>query len=283
MELSMIIGLVKKGGEAMITVSFVDEGQDFLEWDLDDDGKVVGCRPFQGDIWIGVEVQNKNIKPGDLLDIITSDGAYHQLIHAVEKVQQPMERLVKRFVDLMSSFWELVDETRNVLNEQNIAPFCQAVAGEMRERGMSEDTINSVLKGVLWGKERWASLEHSISDDEDYCDVTRVDLEPRVPVGTVLVKEGGDRYHYGGAGEDLQPEVFVQPGLSEEDRFTLAFSRKMEKFADIIYGKVIAVVGDPRDNSGVLGWPIVEVKKGCYFWIREIPMGATLVEERRLE
>lgn len=117
---------------------------------------------------------------------------------------------------------------------------------------------------------------YSISDDKNYCDVARVDLEPRIPVGTALVKEGGVRYHYAGAGEDLQPEVLVKPGLSEEDRFTLAFSRKMEKFADILYGKVIAIVGDLKDNPGVLGWPIVEVKKGCYFWIREVPLGAVL-------
>lgn len=121
---------------------------------------------------------------------------------------------------------------------------------------------------------------YSISDDKDYCDVARVDLKPRILVGTALVKEGGDRYRYACAGEDLQPEVFVKPGLSEEDRFTLAFSREMEKFADIIFGKVIATVGDLKDNPGVLGWPIVEVKKGCYFWIREIPVGATLVEEK---
>lgn len=115
---------------------------------------------------------------------------------------------------------------------------------------------------------------YSISDDKDYCDVTRVDLEPRAPVGTALVKEGGAPYRYACAGEDLQPKVFVKPGLSEGDRFTLAFSRKMEKFADILYGKVIATVGDLIDNPGVLGWPIVEVKKGYYFWIQEIPLGA---------
>lgn len=120
---------------------------------------------------------------------------------------------------------------------------------------------------------------YSISDDKNYCDVTRVDLKPRIPVGTALQKEGGDRYRYACAGEDLQPEVFVKPGLSEEDRCTLAFSRKMEKFADIVFGKVIAAVGDLKDNP-VLGWPIVEVKKDCYFWIREAPVGATLVEEK---
>ncbi|GAH82866.1 unnamed protein product, partial [marine sediment metagenome] len=31
----------------MITVLFKDEGQDFLEWDINDEGEVVDCRPLQ--------------------------------------------------------------------------------------------------------------------------------------------------------------------------------------------------------------------------------------------
>jgi len=124
---------------------------------------------------------------------------------------------------------------------------------------------------------------YSISDDKNYCDVTQVDLNPRLPVGTRLVKEDFGVYHYARAGEDLPQEVFVEPGLSDEDRFTLAFSQKMEKFADIVYGKVKAIIGDPRGKPGLLGWAVVEVKKGYYFWIREIPLGATLVKEDELE
>jgi hypothetical protein len=72
----------------MITVFFVDDGQDFLEWDIDK-GVVVACRPFQGWVWIGTKVHNKDIKPGDYLDITTPTGTRtHHLIHAVEKVQQ---------------------------------------------------------------------------------------------------------------------------------------------------------------------------------------------------
>ena len=70
----------------MITVFFVDDGQDFLEWDISDKGEVVDCRPFQGDIWIGTKVHNKDIRPGDYLDITMPDGTDRHLIHAVEKV-----------------------------------------------------------------------------------------------------------------------------------------------------------------------------------------------------
>lgn len=72
----------------MITVFFVDDGQDFLEWDINDKGEVVDCRPFQGFVWIGMKVHNKDIKPGDQLNITAPDGTPHRLIHAVEKVQQ---------------------------------------------------------------------------------------------------------------------------------------------------------------------------------------------------
>lgn len=70
----------------MITVFFIDDGQDFLEWDITDKGEVADCRPFQGDIWIGTMVHNKDIKPGDHLDVTLPDGSRRYITHAVEKV-----------------------------------------------------------------------------------------------------------------------------------------------------------------------------------------------------
>jgi hypothetical protein len=121
-------------------------------------------------------------------------------------------------------------------------------------------------------------LAYSISDVKSYIDITQVDLKPRMPVGTRLVKEDCQAYRYACAGEDLQKGVFIEPGLSVEDTLTLAFSQKIEKFADIVYGKVKATIGDPEDKTGILGWPVVAVKKGHYFWIQEMPIGATLVK-----
>jgi hypothetical protein len=72
----------------MITVVFVDDGQDFLEWDVNDNGKVIDCSPFQGEIWIGTIVHNKDIHPGDYLDITTPDGVRRRLDHAVEEVKE---------------------------------------------------------------------------------------------------------------------------------------------------------------------------------------------------
>lgn len=70
----------------MITVFFVDDGQDFLEWDITDRGEVCDCRPFQGDVWIGTMVHDKDIQPGDHLDVTTPDGVRRYMTHAVEKV-----------------------------------------------------------------------------------------------------------------------------------------------------------------------------------------------------
>lgn len=71
----------------MITVHFEDHGQDFLEWDIKD-GVVVGCRPFQGWLWIGTKVHNDHIFPGNILEITGKDGLCLPLRYPVEKVME---------------------------------------------------------------------------------------------------------------------------------------------------------------------------------------------------
>lgn len=64
-------GCIKEAeGEPYTTVQFRDDGQDFLEWDLDAEGVVVDSRPFQRDQWRGTRVLNTP-KPGCRLDIVT--------------------------------------------------------------------------------------------------------------------------------------------------------------------------------------------------------------------
>jgi hypothetical protein len=46
------------------TITFEDHGQDFLEWDIDENGKVIDCRPFQFSVWSKVTVTNKEFKVG---------------------------------------------------------------------------------------------------------------------------------------------------------------------------------------------------------------------------
>ena len=110
-------------------------------------------------------------------------------------------------------------------------------------------------------------------------DVTRVEPEPRANLGTRLVKENFNVYRYGRAGEDLQPEVFVEPDISEEDRATLVSG--MERSSDIIFGNVVASIGDPNNRPSILGYPLVAVKKGYYFWIRTWePQTPEFIEEK---
>jgi len=78
------------------TIMFKDEGQDFLEWDIeypdsrnDFIGKVVACRPFQEDTWKGTEVYQKDIRPGDLLPVVPPiTGRPLTLIHPVRSVKR---------------------------------------------------------------------------------------------------------------------------------------------------------------------------------------------------
>ncbi len=80
------------------TVTFKDEGQDFLEWDIEYSeegkpgevlvGRVIDCRPCQGNIWIRTEVYSADIRIGDLLPIVPPcTGKPTTLKHPVEKVE----------------------------------------------------------------------------------------------------------------------------------------------------------------------------------------------------
>lgn len=39
-------------------IEFEDHGQDFLFWDVDQKGVVIGCEPFQASIWGGKQITN---------------------------------------------------------------------------------------------------------------------------------------------------------------------------------------------------------------------------------
>lgn len=69
----------------MQTIILEDHGQDFLEWDVEN-GVVVCCRPFQGDVWIGTKVHNTNIQPGDILEITPPKMDRTTLNYPVEHV-----------------------------------------------------------------------------------------------------------------------------------------------------------------------------------------------------
>lgn len=70
-------------------ITFVDNGQDFLWWIVDENGKVVDCRPFQASIWTQYTVVNDltRLKKGHKLGIRKGDEFPVELKHAVRKVE----------------------------------------------------------------------------------------------------------------------------------------------------------------------------------------------------
>lgn len=65
-----------------------DHGQDFLWWEIDDDGVVTGCGPMQGWVWVGVMVLNHaDLEQGDVLHIQTQDGRTTTLNYRCREVQ----------------------------------------------------------------------------------------------------------------------------------------------------------------------------------------------------
>jgi hypothetical protein len=55
-------------------IEFEDCGQDFLTWEIDGDGLVVKCEPFQGFVWEGCRVINHTrVKAGGNVWIFTKD------------------------------------------------------------------------------------------------------------------------------------------------------------------------------------------------------------------
>lgn len=71
----------------MKTIIFEDNGQDFLEWDIDEEGKVVDCRPFQSAIWCGYRVLfPEQLEASDTVYVETK-GDLRAMIHKVQAVK----------------------------------------------------------------------------------------------------------------------------------------------------------------------------------------------------
>ncbi|CAM3350632.1 hypothetical protein [Paracidovorax anthurii] len=71
-------------------IHFEDCGQDFLHWELDSKGKVIGCEPFQASVWCGKEVvQPGRLAVGDLVHFYESQGkTFRHIRYRVAKVER---------------------------------------------------------------------------------------------------------------------------------------------------------------------------------------------------
>ncbi len=57
-------------GSAVTRITFEDHHQDFLTWEIDADGYVVDCQPFQEWVWVGCRVINESLQAGDRVNYI---------------------------------------------------------------------------------------------------------------------------------------------------------------------------------------------------------------------
>lgn len=69
------------------TIHFEDHGQDFLAWDVDATGKVVGCRPSQASVWCGLRVLERP-KAGALVTYRRGDEPARSVHYTVAKITQ---------------------------------------------------------------------------------------------------------------------------------------------------------------------------------------------------
>ncbi|KKN74872.1 hypothetical protein LCGC14_0386210 [marine sediment metagenome] len=81
-----------------VTIVFEDDGQDFLEWDLERnpqrpfDYLVIGCRPFQDWLWKGTIVHTENQSLGPILEVTTPAGRRTRVVHRVKMVKETQRK-----------------------------------------------------------------------------------------------------------------------------------------------------------------------------------------------
>ncbi|MGY0034421.1 hypothetical protein [Pedobacter sp. NJ-S-72] len=73
-------------------IEFEDNGQDFLTWKLDQDGRVIDCSPFQQSAWVGKYVfQHKYLFKGAVLFFTDTP---------VTRINQPLTQLKHRILSI---------------------------------------------------------------------------------------------------------------------------------------------------------------------------------------
>ncbi len=73
------------------TVTFEDHGQDFLEWDIDEHGRVADSRPLQASVWCGARLQALPVAGQCLSYRSPTDDQVHRIRYPVKKVTQRLK------------------------------------------------------------------------------------------------------------------------------------------------------------------------------------------------
>ena len=59
--------------------TFEDDGQDFLQWYINDEGIVVDCQPSQGRTWVGMKIVPDEYVKGDHLKFVRGGFLKHKI------------------------------------------------------------------------------------------------------------------------------------------------------------------------------------------------------------
>lgn len=78
--------------KVVVRIHFEDHGQDFLRWEIDAKGTVIGCEPFQAAHWCGLEVrQPTQLRAGDFVHFFDGDGQSRHIKYRLERVDHIKE------------------------------------------------------------------------------------------------------------------------------------------------------------------------------------------------
>lgn len=71
-------------------IHFEDHHQDFLRWEIDGKGKVIGCEPFQRAVWVGKEIiQPARLEVGSKVEIYDSfDKSFMSIKYPIAKIER---------------------------------------------------------------------------------------------------------------------------------------------------------------------------------------------------
>jgi len=148
-------------------------------------------------------------------------------------------------------------------SQAHLGPYANWTESQQLEIGLNLATV------ILGLEFRWGKF---------LLDETETHKTPEFELGSEYVFTNV-HYRYGRAGEDLKPGTFVEADLA--GRIAPAPEHDtVEITNELIWGNVKAAKDVDQYGTNVLGWPVVNVKKGRYCWLKQPPPGAEFKKEK---
>lgn len=73
-------------GRVKLKIEFVDEGQDFTAWYINEANEVVDCTPYEKRSWLDYTVELQSLTTGSKISYTDSDGFKYSLRHPVKNL-----------------------------------------------------------------------------------------------------------------------------------------------------------------------------------------------------